>query len=416
MYCQRLFARNPIQIFYKNYKYIIVTTLPDNFKIKEIAKEKIMKRKHFMKGSGLFLLGLSLANCSREIDSLERLNSNNKKVQLTNNRALQIAHRGASGFRPEHTLAAYQLAIELGADFIEPDLVSTSDGVLVARHENEISTTTNVADLPQFSDHRTTKSIDGSEINGWFTEDFTLAELKSLKAKERLPDLRTNNTKYDLLFTIPTLEEIIDLVNKVEAETGRKIGIYPETKHPTYFDRPTFLNGSHDSLSLEELLIDTLVTKNFTQSDQVFIQSFEVTNLKRDLTSLMAQNGIKLPLIQLIRPISPYDFIARGDKRTYRDLITKDGLREIATYASGIGVAKQFILPVDENNNLLPPTSLIEDAHEAGLLVHVWTLRNEDVFLANQHRGNPEAEYDKLIELGIDGYFTDFPKTRIDNN
>ena len=251
-----------------------------------------------------------------------------------------------------------------------------------------------------------------------FTEDFTLAELKSLKAKERLPHLRLNNTKYDLLFTIPTLEEIIDLVNKVEAETGRKIGIYPETKHPTYFDRPSFLNGFNDSLSLEELLIDTLVTKNFTQSDRVFYSNlFEVTNLKRDLTSLMAQNGIKLPLIQLISATgSPYDFIARGDKRTYRDLITKDGLREIATYASGIGVAKQLILPVDENNNLLPPTSLIEDAHEAGLLVHVWTLRNEDVFLANQHRGNPDAEYNKLIELGIDGYFTDFPKTRIDNN
>ena len=333
--------------------------------------------------------------------------------ELNNNDPLQIAHRGASGFRPEHTLAAYRKAIDLGADFIEPDLVPTSDGVLVARHENEISTTTNVADLPQFSDRRRTKSIDGSEITGWFTEDFTLAELKSLRAKERLPQIRPNNIKYDLLFTIPTFEEIIDLVIEVEAESGRKIGIYPETKHPTYFDCPIFIDGSHASLSTEELLIATLIKKNFTDNKRVFIQSFEVTNLKVDLTDLIVQNGLKFPLIQLIAPSgSPYDFISRGDKRNYRDLITKDGLTEIATYASGIGVAKELILPVDDNNNLLPPTSLIADAHEAGLLVHVWTLRNENVFLANQYRGNPEAEYIKLIELGVDGYFTDFPKRR----
>jgi len=333
--------------------------------------------------------------------------------QLNKDYLLQIAHRGASGFRPEHTLAAYQLAIDLGADFIEPDLVPTKDGILVARHENEISSTTNVAALAEFRDRRTTKSIDGFEITGWFAEDFTLAELKSLKAKERLPQIRPDNTKYDFLFTIPTFAEIIDLVLEVEAKTGRKIGIYPETKHPTYFDFPTFIDGSHGSLSTEELLIATLVAKNFTDPRRVFIQSFEANNLKTDLTDLMAKNAIKLPLIQLIAASgSPYDFICRGDRRTYRDLIAKEGLTEIAAYASGIGVAKELILPKDKDNNLLAPTSLIEDAREAGLLVHVWTLRNEDIFLANQYKGNPEAEKNDLIQLGIDGYFTDFPTTK----
>ncbi|MDJ0724236.1 MAG: glycerophosphodiester phosphodiesterase [Prochloraceae cyanobacterium] len=330
--------------------------------------------------------------------------------QLTDNFPIQIAHRGASGFRPEHTLAAYQLAIDLGADFIEPDLVPTSDGILVARHENEISATTNVADRPEFRDRFTTKWIDGSQISGWFVEDFTLAELKSLRAKERLPHIRPNNTKYDLLFTIPTLAEIIDLVKTVEAKTGRKIGIYPETKHPTYFNSLTFFNGSNASLSIEQLLIDTLIAKDFTATNRVFIQSFEVSNLKIDLTDLMGKNSLKLPLIQLIAPHgSPYDFILHKDKRTYRDLITKDGLIEIAAYASGIGIAKELIFELSQNKTQSQTSNLIENAHEAGLLVHVWTLRNEDIFLSDRYKGNPGAEKSELIKLGIDGYFTDFP-------
>ena len=188
-----------------------------------------------------------------------------------------IGHRGASGYRPEHTLAAYRLAIRLGADYVEPDLVSTKDGVLVARHENEISGTTDVADHPEFADRRTTKTIDGRPVTGWFTEDFTLAELKTLRAKERLPQVRPDNTRYDGRFEIPTLNEVLDLVKQESHREGRKIGVYPETKHPTYFDSI--------GLSLEEPLVRTLRRHGLDQrTSKVFIQSFETANLKSSTT------------------------------------------------------------------------------------------------------------------------------------
>lgn len=315
----------------------------------------------------------------------------------TASRPLIIGHRGASGDRPEHTLAAYELAINQGADYIEPDLVATKDGILVARHENEISETTNVADIPAFANRKTTKSIDGEDVTGWFTEDFTLKELKTLKAKERLPELR--DTSFDGLFEIPTLQEVIELAKQKSAEVGRTIGIYPETKHPTYFD--------NIGLSLEAPLVATLNANGYTDKDDaVFIQSFETANLKQldELTNV--------PLIQLLSDSGqPYDFTMNGDLRTYADLTNPNELTNIATYADGIGPSKRLIVPADATGKLQPPTSLIDDAHTAGLLVHAYTFRNEDVFLAPDYQANPELEYEQFFSLGLDGLFSDFPGT-----
>ncbi|MBA3349810.1 MAG: glycerophosphodiester phosphodiesterase [Actinobacteria bacterium] len=319
-----------------------------------------------------------------------------------------IGHRGASGYRPEHTLASYKLAIELGVDFIEPDLVSTKDHVLVARHENEISTTTDVEDHPEFADRRTTKVIDGIEVTGWFTEDFTLTELKTLRATERLPDIRPANTAFDGLYEIPTLQEVIDLAKR------RHVGIYPETKHPTYFDGI--------GLSLEEPLVRTLRANGYRgRRAPVYIQSFEVANLQ-DLDTMT-----RLPLVQLIDETGqPYDFVVSGDPRTYADLVTRKGLADIADYAEGIGINKTLIVPWDEQNRLKEPTHLVQRAHIAHLLVHAWTFRNENEFLpADFQLGNPSspvfvqahgdapAEYRLFFRLGVDGVFSDNPDTAI---
>jgi glycerophosphoryl diester phosphodiesterase len=319
-----------------------------------------------------------------------------------------IGHRGASGHRPEHTLAAYDLAIELGADYVEPDLVSTKDHVLVIRHENEISGTTDVADHTEFSGRKTTKTIDGNPITGWFTEDFTLAELRTLRAKERIPDLRPDNTAFDGLYQVPTLQEVIDLAKRAG------VGIYPETKHPTYFDSI--------GLSLEEPLLATLRANGYRgPKAKVFIQSFEVGNLKE------LRGRTRLPLVQLLSDVgAPYDLVAAGDPRTYADLSTPEGLAEIATYADGIGPSKNQIVPRDSAGNLLEPTSLVADAHRAGLLVHPYTFRNENNFLpADFRQGNPAspvylratgdapAEYRLFFRLGVDGLFSDNPDTAV---
>ena len=330
-----------------------------------------------------------------------------------------IGHRGASGYRPEHTLASYELAIEMGADYIEPDLVSTKDGVLVARHENEISGTTNVATLAEFSDRQATKTIDGVQVTGWFTEDFTLSELKTLTAKERIPQLRPNSATFDGLYAVPTLQEVIDLAAQKSLETGRTIGIYPETKHPTYF--------SSIGLSLEKPLVATLNANGLTGVNApVFIQSFEVSNLQylRTLTDV--------PLVQLYdeATVQPYDFVASGSTRTYGDLLTPDGLAGVAEYANGIGPFKRLIVPaetvdadgdgkLDDLNGdgvisaadavLQAPTTLIDDAHAAGLLVHPYTFRREDFFLAPDYDGNAELEYEQFFALGVDGVFSDNP-------
>ncbi|MBD2692351.1 esterase-like activity of phytase family protein [Anabaena catenula FACHB-362] len=366
---------------------------------------------------------------------------------LDGNAPLVIGHRGASGSRPEHTLAAYKLAIADGADFIEPDLVATKDGILVARHENALAilnadgtinrtdTSTDIATRPEFADRKTTKVVDGRTITGWFTEDLTLAEIKTLKAIERLPDLRGTEYDNDNL-EVPTLQEIIDLVKQVETETGRKIGIYPETKHPTYFaTEGTRLDGTTKiNTNLGQLLVDTLVANNFTDPKRVFIQSFEVGNLQELNNVIMPAKNIDIPLIQLYGGATqkPYDFVVSGDSRTYGDLTTTAELAKIAEYASGIGPSKRLIIPantVDNNGDGQPddlnadgtineadrvlgtPTTLVQDAHNAELLVHPYTFRNEDVFLASDYDGDPKKEYEQFIELGIDGYFTDFPST-----
>jgi glycerophosphoryl diester phosphodiesterase len=347
-----------------------------------------------------------------------------------------IGHRGASGDRPEHTLAAYKKAIGDGADFIEPDLVVTKDGILIARHEpmlavlnadgslNTTDTSTDVYLRPEFADRKTTKNLDGVERTGWFAEDFTLAEIKTLNAIERLPGLRGTRFNSDGL-KVPTLAEVIDLVQQVEQETGRKIGIYPETKHPTFFAN----QGYNTSL----LLVNTLVAEQFTDPTRVFIQSFEVANLKELNLTLMPNAGIDIPLVQLFGSSGrPYDFVVSGDSRTYNDLSTPAGLAEVATYAEGIGPNKQRILPlstVDRDGNGTAddlngdgtisdgdrvagtPTTLVQDAHTAGLLVHPYTLRNESFFLPDSYNGDPLGEYKQLIELGVDGFFTDFPGT-----
>ncbi|MBE9001769.1 glycerophosphodiester phosphodiesterase [Nostoc sp. LEGE 12447] len=320
-------------------------------------------------------------------------------VAISTTSPIIIAHRGASGYRPEHTLAAYELAIALGADYIEPDLVSTKDGVLIARHENEISETTDVANHAEFAYRRTTKIIDGESKAGWFTEDFTLAEVKTLRAKERIGQLRSQNTAYDGLFEIPTLQEIIDLVKRKSAEINRAIGIYPETKHPTYF--------KSIGLALEPPLLATLTANGYEGANApVFIQSFEVSNLQ-DLST-----KTDLPLVQLLNNSGkPDDFVVSGDERTYADLVTASGLKEIAKYAKAVGIHKNLLVPRDSSGKLRSPTSLVTDAHAAGLLVHVWTFRNEDWFLSLDFQGNPQGEYELFFSLGVDGVFSDYPDT-----
>jgi len=306
-------------------------------------------------------------------------------------RPLIIAHRGASGERPEHTLEAYDRAISQGADFIEPDLVSTKDGVLVARHDNEIGVTTDVA--ARYPERRRSAIVDADTLEGWFVEDFTLAELRELRARERVP---TRSTEYDGRFAIPTLDDVLTLVRRRERETGRRIGVYPETKHPTYFRRL--------GLPLEERLLETLARHGYRDaSDAVFIQSFEPGNLRE----LRAKTTIRL--VQLIdEQGAPFDLVASGVSRTYREMLTPKGLREIATYADAIGPAKGLVLRL-RSGAIGEPTTLVSDAHAAGLEVHVWTLRSDPPFLPRAYAGNALAEWQRFAQLGVDGIFGDFP-------
>lgn len=318
-----------------------------------------------------------------------------------------IAHRGASGERPEHTLAGYRLAIEQGADFIEPDLVLTRDGVLVARHENEISETTDVADHPGFAPRKTTKTIDGAEVTGWFTEDFTLAELKTLGARERLPKLR--GTDYDGQFDIPTFEEILTLLADVNAErktVGKPpVGVYPETKHPSYF---ISIGLPHEAPLLA--LLDRFGYRG--RRAPVFIQSFEV----RNLMDLRAKSD--LPLIQLMDAAgAPPDM----PDTSYAAMASPMGLKGIAAYADGIGPNKAMVIPRGALGSLGDPTSLVRDAHAAGLKVHPWTFRRENYFLPLGARGgvNPAGHGDLAAEIaaylntGIDGLFSDNPREAV---
>ena len=317
-------------------------------------------------------------------------------VELTMAEPMLIAHRGASGERPEHTLAAYERAIDQGADYIEPDLVLTKDGVLVARHENEIGGTTDVADHPEFADRKATRTIDGVAMTGWFTEDFTLAELRTLRARERLPNLRAANVRFDTLYPVPTFDEILKLVRAKEAETGRRIGIYPETKHPSYF---AGINLPHQAA-----LLDLLTRYGYqTEADPVFIQSFEVGNLK----AIRAVS--RLRLIQLVDAEGgPADLPGTS----YADMLALRGLSAIADYADGIGPSVGQVLTIDG------PTALVGRAHDAGLQVHVWTLRMENGFLPAQYqrpgdvqgRGDFASYVRAVAATGVDGLFSDFPR------
>lgn len=309
-------------------------------------------------------------------------------------RPFVIGHRGASGERPEHTMAAYALAFDQGADFIEPDVVSTRDHQLVARHENEISGTTDIADHPEFADRRTTRTIDDRTLTGWFTEDFTLAELKTLRARERLPQLRPANTAY-VDEPIVTLDELIAFAK------ARGRGVVAEIKHSNYF--------ASIGLPIEAKLIETFVRHGWSRaSDPVWIESFEVANLK----ALRAMTGLRL--VQLIEEKgAPAD----GAAASYTAMVSPDGLKDIAAYADGIGPAKALIVPRDGEGRSLPPTHLVADAHAAGLKVVVWTFRAENFFLPAELRdggdpcvhGRAADEIRQFAAIGIDGLFTDFP-------
>ncbi|GII99575.1 hypothetical protein Slu03_19530 [Sediminihabitans luteus] len=316
-----------------------------------------------------------------------------------------VGHRGASGYRPEHTLASYETAILQCADYIEPDLVPTKDGVLVARHENEIGGTTDVAAHPEFAARRTTKVVDGVRLTGWFTEDFTLAELRTLRAKERIPGTRPDNVRFDGLYPVPTFDEVLDLARHSRTCDGGPVGVYPETKHPTYFDQV--------GLSLEEPLVAQLAANGMNRaSSPVIVQSFETANLRE------LNRATPVAIAQLVSCSgAPYDLVAAGDPRTYADLVTRDGLREIARYADGIGACKDVMIPRTPAGTLGTPTTVIRDAHRAGLDVHGWTFRRENTFLPVEFRqgtdpnavGDLAGEIRVFLDAGMDGFFTDDP-------
>lgn len=320
-----------------------------------------------------------------------------------------IGHRGASGYRPEHTLGSYQLALDMGADIVEAgDLVPTRDGHLVCRHEPEIGGTTDVASRPEFAGRRRTKSLDGVATTGWFTEDFTLAELKTLRATERIPANRPHNTLYDGRWEIPTFEEVLRWQDEQTRKRGKQVWIYPELKHPTYF--------REQGLGLEERVAGVLRKHRKDRRDSpVILQSFEPTSVQR------MNRFVDNPLVVLLSGANtrPWDFETTGDPRTTADLITPAGLREIASYAQGIGPTLDLVIPKDAAGRLTEPTTLVRDAHEVGLLLHPYTMRNENPFLPADFRegtdpdayGDVFGAYRTYFATGIDGVFTDNPDT-----
>ena len=348
---------------------------------------------------------------------------------LNGDTPLVIGHRGASGYRPDHTLESYKLAIDMGADFIEPDLVATKDGVLVARHEPNITGTTDVATRPEFASRKTTKNVDGVNEEGWFVSDFTLAELKTLRAVQPLSD---RDQSYNGKFQIPTFEEVLDLAKAEGTKAGRTVGVYPETKHPTFHSKL--------GLPLEDRLLAVLAKYGYTtKASPVIVQSFEVSNLKYlrtktqiRLVQLVDANDVNPDgSMDLTAPYDkPYDFAVAGDTRTFASLLTPAGLKEVKTYADGIGPWKPYLIPskqVDANKDgkaddlngdgkiderdrvMMPATDVVKNAHAAGLLVHPYTFRSEAKRLASDFKGDPKAEYKLFYQLGVDGVFSDFP-------
>ncbi|WP_030321357.1 glycerophosphodiester phosphodiesterase [Streptomyces sp. NRRL B-3229] len=322
-----------------------------------------------------------------------------------------IGHRGASGYRPEHTFGSYQLALDLGADIVEAgDLVPTRDGHLVCRHEPEIGGTTDVADHKEFADRRTTKVLDGVSVTGWFTEDFTLAELKTLRAIERIPANRPHNTLYDGRWEIPTFEEVLRWQDEQTRRRGKQVWIYPETKHPTYFRKL--------GLGLEERVAKLLHKhRKDRRNSPVILQSFEPTSIQR-LNKLVDN-----PLVVLLSAANtrPFDFVETGDPRTVADLITPKGLREIAGYAQGIGPTLDLVITKKADGSLDKETTLVADAHKVGLILHPYTMRNENPFLPAEYRkgSDPDAygdvfgAFQRYFATGIDGVFTDNADTGV---
>nr|WP_296017577.1 glycerophosphodiester phosphodiesterase [uncultured Acidovorax sp.] len=372
---------------------------------------------------GILALAATLAACGGSDD--------NPYPTLNGDKPLVIGHRGASGYLPEHTLESYKRAIELGADFIEPDLVATKDGVLVARHEPNITGTTDVSTRAEFASRKTKKVVDGVEEEGWFASDFTLAEIKTLRAVQPMADRdQSHNGKYQ----IPTLQEVLDLAKTEGAKAGRTVGVYPETKHPTYH--------VNLGLKLEDRLLSVLAQYGYTtKSSPVIVQSFEVSNLKYlrtktqiRLVQLVDANDVNPDgSMDLTAPYDkPYDFAVAGDKRTFASLLTPAGLKEVKTYADGIGPWKPYLIPsrqVDANKDgkpddlngdgkiddrdrvMMPPTDVVKNAHAEGLMVHPYTFRSEAKRLASDFKGDPKAEYKLFYNLGVDGVFSDFPDT-----
>lgn len=316
-------------------------------------------------------------------------------------RPIVIAHRGASGYLPEHTLAAYALAVQQGADYIEPDLVPTRDGVLIARHENDLSETTDVSAHPEFAARKTTKVIDGHRVTGWFSEDFSLAEIRTLHARGRNRASRTHNDE----FTVATFDEVLAALRKWEVQYGRTIGVYPETKHPSYF------RGL--GLGVEEPMLECLARHGFRGPDAaVYIQSFEVSNLRR------LKGMTEFPLVQLVDDAgAPQDWVEAGRKSTYADMLTDEGLKEVAEYATVLAPYKGLLIRHRKDWSLGENTGLIERAHRAGLQVHSWTFRAENEYLPAvwrssadpQGEGHLEREARTFFEAGLDGMFSNHP-------
>ncbi|GAA6118220.1 glycerophosphodiester phosphodiesterase [Acidovorax sp. FG27] len=348
---------------------------------------------------------------------------------LDGKKALVIGHRGAAGYLPDHTLEGYRRGIEMGADFIEPDLVATKDGVLIARHEPNITATTDVSTRPEFASRKTKKVVDGVTEEGWFASDFTLAEIKTLRAVQPLPE---RDQSFNGRFQIPTLAEVLDLARSEGRRLNRSVGVYIETKHPTYHARL--------GLPLEDRLLGTLSQYGYTAKDSpVILQSFEVSNLKYlrgktqvRLVQLVDANDVNADgSIDLTAPYDkPYDFAVAGDRRTFASLLTPEGLKEVKTYADGIGPWKPYLIPsrqVDANRDgkpddlngdgviderdrvLMQPTRVVEYAHDAGLFVHPYTFRSEAKRLTSDYKGDAKEEYRRFFRLGVDGVFSDFP-------
>ena len=322
-----------------------------------------------------------------------------------------FGHRGACALRPEHTLASYALAIADGADYIEPDLVITKDGVLIARHENNIAETTDVSSHPEFGNRRTTKTVDGEAVTGWFTEDFTLAELKTLRAIERIPKIRPQNTVYNGEFEIPTFEEYLDFVAAESALRGRLIGLVPEIKHSTYF--------ASVGLPMEDRFLATLASHSYTRRAPLEIQSFEITNLRYIRSKIGRPSNVRLMQLVDTDAGKAADVVAQGGTLTFDQMNAPAGLADIAKYADVVAPPAIAIIPLGSDKRLGKPTSLVADAHNAGLLVHAWTFRPENVFLAADFQNsagdnarNPEgcvAQIRRYLDTGMDGFFADDP-------